>query len=144
MFFKPIGFFSQKKGFLSNDIEVTVLKEFENDLEELRNAKKIPNNIKTHKLSLTENAVIAAFSMETAIQAKKYEDVSFIANGLACDIFMAFEGFPQVFLDDRYGLEGPIAAYQIRDQNSINPIIRYKELFEKFHSMSLLSVVKNI
>lgn len=144
MFFKPIGFFTQKKGFLSNEIEVTVVKEFENELDALMNAGKIPSNIKTHKLTLEENAVLAAFSMEAAMHAQKYEDASFFANGLYCDIFMTFEGFPQVFLDDRHGLTGPIAAYLLREQNSVNPIVQYKELFDKFHSMSLMTAFKKL
>ncbi|XQP83961.1 MAG: hypothetical protein ACOJUL_13235 [Candidatus Pollutiaquabacter aromativorans] len=144
MFFKPVGFFTQKKGFLSTDIEVTVVKEFENDLDYLIKAGKVPSNIKTHKLTLEENAVLAAFSMEAANNAQKYEDASFIANGLYCDIFMTFEGFPQVFLDDRHGLNGPIAAYLLREQNSVNPIVQYKELFDKFHSMSLMTAFKRL
>jgi hypothetical protein len=77
MFFKPVGFFTQKKGFLSTDIEVTVVKEFENDLDYLIKAGKVPSNIKTHKLTLEENAVLAAFSMEAANNAQKYEDALF-------------------------------------------------------------------
>jgi hypothetical protein len=82
--------------------------------------------------------------MEAANNAQKYEDASFIANGLYCDIFMTFEGFPQVFLDDRYGLNGPIAAYLIKEQNSVKPIVRFKELFDKFYAMSLLTAFKRL
>jgi hypothetical protein len=144
MFFKPIGYFTQRKGFLSTDIEVTVLKEFENDLDFLIKNNKVPSNIKTNKLSLAENAVLASFSMEALIHAEKYEDASFFANGLYCDIFMTFDGFPQVFLDDRHGLEGPIAAYLLREQNSVNPVIHYKHLFDRFDSMSLLTAFKKL
>jgi hypothetical protein len=144
MFFKPIGYFTQKKGFLTTELEVTILKEFENDLDYLLNSGKISSNIKIHKLTLEENAVLAAFSMEAANNAQKYEDASFIANGLYCDIFMTFEGFPQVFLDDRYGLNGPIAAYLIKEQNSVKPIVRFKELFDKFYAMSLLTAFKRL
>jgi len=144
MFFKPIGFFTQRKGFLSTDIEVTVIKEFEIDLDFLIKNDKISSNIKIHKLSLEENAVLAAFSMEALIHAEKYEDASFFANGLYCDIFMTFDGFPQVFLDDRHGLEGPIAAYLLREQDSVNPIVQYQHLFNRFDSMSLMTAFKKI
>jgi len=144
MFFKPIGYFKQKKGIFSNDLEVTVVKEFENDLDFLIKNNQVPSNIKTHKLSLEENAVLASFSMEAAVRAQKYEDDSFFANGLYCDIYMTFDGYPQVFLDDRHGLNGPIAAYLLKEQNSVNPMIQYKELFDKFHSMSLMTAFKRI
>lgn len=144
MFFKVIGFFTLKKGFFSSDIEVTILNEFESDFDLLVKEGKIPANINTHKLSLKENAVLAAFSMEAAKHAQKYEDASFKANGLYCDIYMTFEGFPQVFLDDRYGLNGPIAAYLIREQNSVNPIVQYKELFDKYNEMSLMTAFKRL
>lgn len=144
MFFKPIGYFKQKKGIFSNDLEVTVVKEFENDFDFLIKNNQVPSNIKTQKLSLEENAVLASFSMEAAIRAQKYEDDSFFANGLYCDIFMTFDGYPQVFLDDRHGLNGPIAAYLLREQNSVNPMIQYKELFDKFHSMSLMTAFKRL
>lgn len=144
MFFKPIGFYTQKKGFFSTDIEVTVLKEFENDLDFLIKTGKNSSHIKIQKLTLRENAVLAAFSIEAIINAQKYRDASFIANGLNCDIFMTLEGFPQVFLDDRHGLSGPIGAYLLREQNSVNPIIQYKELFDKFDTMSLMTAFKRL
>lgn len=143
-FFKPIGFFQQTTSTFSNDLEVTVLKEFENDLTFLKNNNQVPSEITTHTLSLEENAVLASFSMEAALRAQKYEDDSFIANGLHCDIFMTFDGYPQVFLDDRHGLNGPIAAYLLREKNSVNPMIQYKESFDKFHSMSLMTAFKQL
>lgn len=144
MYFKPVGFFKEKKGILSNELEVTIVKEFEKDFDELNKMSHIPSNIKTHKLTLVENALLASFSMEADIEAKKYKDASFLANGLYCDIFMTFEGYPQFFLDDRYGLNGPIAAYLLREQNTVNPILQYKPMFDKFHSMSLFTMFKAI
>lgn len=143
-FFKPIGFFQKSKSNFSNDLEVTVLKEFENDLNFLKNDNRVPTNIQLNKLTLEENAVLASFSMEAAIRAEKYQDDSFIANGLHCEIFMTFDGYPQVFLDDRHGLNGPIAAYLLREKNSVNPMSQYKEFFDKFHSMSLMTAFKQL
>jgi hypothetical protein len=142
MYLKPIGFYTQTKGFLSNNIEITIVKEFENDFDFLIRNAKIPSSIKVQKFSLEENAVLAAFSMEALIHARKYEDSSFFENGLYCDIFMTLEGYPQVFLDDRHGLQGPIAAYLIREKNSINPVVKYKQLFDRFQSMSLMTAFK--
>lgn len=144
MFFKPIGFFSLKKGFFSNKLEVTILKEFEKDFNILLQDGKIPSSIKVNKLTLQENAVLAAFSMEAYKKAEKYEDSSFLANGLYCDIFMTFDGYPQVFLDDRHGIDGPIAAYLLREKNTINPIMEYQQIFDIFSDMSLLTALKGI
>jgi hypothetical protein len=143
-FFKPIGFFQQTNGFFSKDFEVTVLNEFESDLDFLKKNNLIPSKITIRKLSLEENAVLASFSMEAALRAQKYEDDSFIANGLHCDIFMSLDGYPQVFLDDRHRLNGPIAAYLLREKNSVNPMVQYKESFDKFYSMSLMTAFKKL
>jgi hypothetical protein len=144
MFFKPIGFFSLKKGFFTNTLEITILKEFEKDFNILLKDGKIPSSIKVNTLTLQENAVLAAFSMEAYLKAEKYEDSSFSANGLYCDMFMTFEGYPQVFLDDRHGIDGPIAAYLLREKNTINPIMEYQNTFNMFSDMSLLTALKRI
>ena len=57
---------------------------------------------------------------------------------------MCSDGFPQVFLDDRHGLRGPIAAYLIREENMVKPITTYKKLFDKFNSMGLLTAFKKL
>jgi hypothetical protein len=145
MFFKPIGYFTQKKGIFSSTLEVTVLKEFENDLESLISENKISDSVKIHKLSLLENAVLSVFSMETAIRALKYkDDFGFMANGLYLDIYMSTEGVPQVFLNDKYEINGPLAAYNLKTTNTINPMVTYKEMFDRFHKMSLLSAFKRL
>jgi hypothetical protein len=144
MFFKPIGFFKLKKNFFSEELDVTIVKEFEKDLDYLIENKKIPSGVITNKLNFVENAVLAAFSMEALLRAQKYEDVSFYANGLKADIFMSFDGYPQVFLDDSYNFPGPIAAYMIRETNSVNPIIDYQDIFNRFNRMSLMTAFKRI
>jgi hypothetical protein len=145
MFFKPIGYFTKKKGIFSSTIEMTILKEFELVLNSLISENKISTHFKIHTLSLIENAVVAAFSMETAIRALKYQDdFGFMANGLYLDIYMSSEGVPQVFLDDKYGIEGPISAYKIKTMNTINPMVAYKEIFDRLHNMSLLSAFKRL
>lgn len=138
MYYLPIGYFTQIKGIP----ELTVVKAFENDIDYLINNNKLSLPIKINKLSLKENALLAAFSIESATRAEKYEDASYTANGLFCDIYMCSDGFPQVFLDDRHGLSGPIAAYLIKEKNMVNPITDYKELFDKFNSMGLLTAFK--
>lgn len=55
---------------------------------------------------------------------------------------MTYEGFPQVFLDDKHGLNGPIAAYLLRENKTVNPIIQYKQLFDRFHAMNLMTAFK--
>ena len=140
MYYLPIGYFTQSIG----NHEFTVVKAFENDMDYLINNNKISMPIKINKLSLEENALLAAFSIESAARAEKYEDASYTANGLFCDIYMCSDGFPQVFLDDRHGLRGPIAAYLIREENMVKPITTYKKLFDKFNSMGLLTAFKKL
>jgi hypothetical protein len=143
---KPIGFFSQKKGFSSNGLEVTVLKEFEDDLNYLIELGKIDSNLKINKLSLEENALLAAFSVEALFQAEKYQDCSFNANGLDMDIYMTLDGeYPQSFLNDRYGLSGHIGAYFLRDENRrIDMNTSYKDLYWDLFKMSLMTAYKII
>lgn len=136
MYFKPIGFYSIEKGFLSRKVFLTVLKEFESELQ------STSKDVST--LSLIENAVIAAFSMEVVNIAQQYKDANLMANGLKCDIFMSFDNIPQFYLDDQYNVQGCIAMYPIKQQNSVNPTVQTKALFDKFQKMELLSVFKRI
>jgi hypothetical protein len=144
MFLKPIGFFSKKKGASSESIEVTVLKEFEDDLKELIRLGKITSQIKVNKLSLEENALLAAFSIDALMQAEKYQDCSFQANGLDMDIYMTYDNeYPQSFLDDKYGLKGHIGAYFLRDENRrIDMNTSYKSLYWDLFKMSLMTAYK--
>ncbi len=144
-FYKPIGYFSYKHYNLlatTPTLEVVVLKEFEDELDYWLNNNDIPYGIDIKKLSLKENAVLAAFSKEALLNAQKYEDTSFWANGLKCDIFMTFEGFPQVFLDDKYKVAGPIAAYLLYEEDSVRCIVEYDTLYQKFRDMNLLTAIR--
>lgn len=144
MFFKPIGYYKVTNGFFSDKLEVTVVNEFEQGLDYLNSNNLIPSNLTVHKMTFLENAILTAFSMEALIRAVKYEDSSFYANGLKADLFMSFDGYPQVFLDDRYNFPGPIAAYMLRERNAISPILEYEDIFDKFHQMSLMTAFKKI
>lgn len=161
-YFKPIGFYDR-------NLNIHILKEFEADYENLKGKNSISNNLTVNKLSLRENAVIAAFSIDVIITAlqvlnevkeKGFEpefrdgvmipanlryDRQLIANGLNSELIMTFEGYPQFNLDDGYGLSGAIGAYIPNEQGlSINPIVEYKELFDRFAQMKLLSVYNRI
>lgn len=142
VFFKPIGFYRQTKSLFSKSIEITIFKEFEEAFNYLQLNNKISFNPK--KMSLEENAVLAAFSMETLTHAVNQQDASFYANGLKIDIFMTFDGFPQVFVDDKYNIPGPIAAYMLEEEDSIRPSWEYKVLFDRFYKMSLLTAFKGL
>src|ERR1700761_7766073 len=65
-FFKPVGFYRKIKGFFSDSIEITVLREFEDAVAYLQDNYKMIS-FKSHKMSLRESAVLAAFSMETLV-----------------------------------------------------------------------------
>ncbi|BDS09572.1 hypothetical protein [Aureispira anguillae] len=139
--FKPIGFFHIGK---KQEVELTVLYEFEKELDFLIKTRMVSPQIEINKLSIIENAIIAAFSNVAVSHAQRYEDAVFKANGLSCEIWMANEGFPQFFLDDSYNINGPIAAYLIKQQGTINPIVGYESLFNEFHEKSLLSAFKRL
>ena len=162
-YFKPIGFFD-------SNINIYILHEFESDLKNILCRDELPNHIVIKPISLKENAVIAAFSMEVIIEVlltfKEISEKGFkpefrfgsmrppnirydkklTVNGYNSELIMTLEAFPQFFLDDEYGLQGPIGAYRksINGKLSINPIVEYKTLFDKFVSMSLLSAFKRI
>jgi hypothetical protein len=141
-YFKPVGYYTiSKKKLFSNVFEITLLGEYEEAYSILKEKDLIDLNIKTNTLTLMENAAIAAFSKEARIEAfKNKESFSFTANGLILDIYMSNEGYPEVFLDDKYGLKGAIAKYKLYDKPaSLKPIINYKEIFDKFHKMSLFT-----
>jgi hypothetical protein len=146
MIFKPIGFYTQKKGFLTTEIEITIIKEFEEELEYLIDAGIISFDIKVNKLSLVDNALIAAFSMEAYLNAEKHKDCSFLANGLDMDIYMTFDNeYPQSFLNDKYGLAGHIGAYFVKIQKPrIDMNVIYENAFQKLYNMSLLTAYKKL
>lgn len=161
-FFKPIGFFT-------SDLSITLLNEFEKDYINLIGRNEISIDSEIRRLSLEANAVIAAFSMEVIVSVMQiYREISekgfepefkngmmipanlrydktLVANGYDTELIMTFDGHPQFFLDDEYGLDGPIGAYfQNNGSLGINPIAEYKPLFDKLHSMSLLAAYKHI
>jgi hypothetical protein len=137
-YFKPIGFYDK-------NLNIYILREFENDFESLVEKGEVSNIFSAKKLSLEQNAVIGAFSMETLIQAQQLKDSSFLSNGLNFDIFITLDGDPQVFLDDKYNISDPIAIYFLKTQNkSINPTVVFKELFDENNRKQLLSAFKTI
>jgi hypothetical protein len=94
--------------------------------------------------TLLENAVIAAFSMETYRRATLKRDFKYQTNDLNLDIFMNFDNEPQVWLDDKYGINHPIAIYFPDEQETINSVIQTKEAFEKLSSLDILQIFKRI
>lgn len=137
-YFKPIGFYDQNNN-------VFILKEFETDVKNLIENKEISTDKNILKLSIEQNAVIGAFSIEAYIKAKKSMDDSFTSNGLDFDIFMSFNGDPQVFLEDKYNVSGAIAIYFLKgERKTINPTVQYKQLFDDFSQRKLLTAFKTI
>ena len=129
MFFKPIGIYSIEKGLFSSSLNVIVLKEFEKEYDLLIRIGQLEVKCDVKKLSTRENAVIAAFSMDTIVEARAMSDTNFSANGLDLEIFISNQGYPQSFLEDSYGIRGPIGAYFMSGPTSINPMLEYKALF---------------
>jgi hypothetical protein len=141
-YFKPIGVYSIDSGFFSDKVSITIVYEFEKPFSSLAGDEISKINYEVNKFTLEENIVIAAFSMEAFVEAKEMVDKNLIINGLRMEIIMAFDGYPQIFLDDMYNIKGPIAAYFVEGPTSLNPIVKYKSLFDKLDSKKLLSVYK--
>lgn len=171
MYFKPIGFYEFEKGgfFSSGKLSLTILNEFVDDYKNLKNSNQISDNgINVVFMTLKESCLIAAFSRETieTIKAMYREkeigvskevaaiigpfphlhamqfDKHIFSNGLKIDLLFSFDGFPQCFLDDEYKIEGAFGAY-FKNVNgfSLNPIVEYKSIYDKFHKMALLSAL---
>jgi len=167
-FFKPFGFYTKD---YSKVVNINIINEFRKDYDSLVSRNEIQTDLKTKILSLEENAVIAAFSKETFFFAdivfeefleKGFEpefisgrmvpwnlryDKRFSSNGFKSELLMSFDGYPQFFLDDMYGFVGQaIGAYLKKDlkRNEIDicPTVPFKELFDKFYQMGLLTAYK--
>lgn len=137
-FFKPIGYYTE-------NLDIFLLNEFEIDYITLKASNQLVNYQLKKSLSFEENAVVAAFSIDVFQEALRYQDCSLFSNGLKVDIFISLEGHPQVFLDDRYKKQGAIGGYFLRgEKKSVNPTWDYKEIFDRFVVMKLLSAFKRI
>ena len=145
-FFKTIGFYTVDNGYVSIEIEITILKEFENDLDYLIKEGKVPSNIKIKRLSTIENAVLAGYSMEAVLNATRNIDCSTRANGLDVDIYMTGDDeYSQLFLNDKYNIRGHIVAYFFKQKNQgIATNLKYEEMSNKFQKMSLFSAFKKL
>ncbi len=169
IYFKPIGFYEFVKGglFSSGKLNVTILLEFVEDFNKLKKENEIDDsNIMVNFLSIKENGIIAAFSRETVENVKiMYQqkakgvskevadiigpfphlhamqfDKALISNGLNIELLFSMDGFPQCFLDDKYGIEGGFAAYfKTSNGFNLNPTVEHKYNYDRFYRMGLLS-----
>ena len=141
---QPIGYFTLHKGFFKTLVEITIIKQFESDYQYLIENKIINSTYKLNKLSLAENILIGAVSLEAAINAEKLEDCSFSSNCFEYDLYMTSDNeYPQCFLDDKYGVNGPIIGYLFREENRpINPMIEYKDIFHSLDKRGLLTAFR--
>lgn len=165
----PFGFYFKPIGFFKNNLESYILYEFEESFEYLKTNNYLNNNIHINKLSIRDNAVIATFSIDTILEVfktfeeikiKGYEpefrdgimippnlkyDKKIVLNGLKSELIMAFQGYPQFYLDDEYKVPGAIGAYQMIDNKlRVNPIIDFSSDYNKLYEASLLSAYKNL
>lgn len=171
IYLKPIGYYEfEKGGFLSSGkLTVTILNEFSEDYHSLNQIN--PNNVDVKFMNIKESGIIAAFSRETFemvkemyrlksnglpqspidrlspfpdLQAMQF-DKSLNSNGLNIDLLFSFDGYPQCFLDDEYGIQGAFGVYYKKENGySLNPTVEHKFNFDKFHQMGLLSVFNGI
>ena len=146
-FYKTIGFFRNEKIFLLN--------EFYNDYNKLINNSEI--NIKVEFLDIESSALIGAFSLITVgysldmIDKFKFDgkpfdrlenyDLFSNINGLKCELLLCDLGYPQLFLDDIYGIEGNIAAYIPTEKGfEITWPENFKNLIDELKELELLTV----
>lgn len=166
----PLGTYFIPVAVYDKELNVTLIQEFEHDFKSIEHTDHLPVGAKYTKLTQIENAVIAAFSMATfervfnitndfAINGfeprwiregqmpdnNRY-DKKFKENDFVCDLFMSMKGYPQFYLDDRYRISGPLAGYPPNSKGSFhaNPIVNYKETFDKLVDLKLLSGYKKL
>jgi hypothetical protein len=141
---QPIGYYTFQKGIFKTTVEITITKEFESSYDFLYQNNLVNRSYKVNKLSLMENILIGAVSIEATIKAELLADCSFCSNGFDYDLFMSSDNeYPQCYLDDKYNVQGPIIAYLFRKQNRpINPMIKYQESFNSLFNRSLLTAYK--
>lgn len=142
-YLQPVGVFTKDSKSGGQDLQVAVLQEFEEHVKTLAARKQIPSGVKVCSLSLEANGMIAACSCEARQHSKKLKDASFVSNGLACDMFTTTDGNLQVFLDDKYSVEGALAVYKMQE-NAIYPGYKHEDLFQRMYRMSLLTAYKCI
>lgn len=142
MYFKPVGVYKISPD--SNKVTITILKEFEEDYHLLKRNNAINGEHEVKMFTLKENAVITAFSMDVYVEAKAKKDDAFFRNGFDIEIIMTVEpdSYPQIFMHDKYNLNGPIGAYFAQGPYSLNPTFEYKRIFDDFKIKGLLSALK--
>ncbi|MGB5983340.1 MAG: hypothetical protein WBG46_14455 [Nonlabens sp.] len=167
MYFKPIGYYEFEKGGLlsSGNLTVTVLNEFKDDYNSVGEIN--PTNTEVKFMNIRQSGIIAAFSKETFNAAQEmyaekenssYQSYTTLlsnyrpnndaqydkriqSNGLIVELFFCEKGYPQSFLDDKYGLDGPIGAYHRENgQFSVSPMVKHLDIYEEFMEMGLLTV----
>ncbi len=141
-YFKPIGIYKISPD--SSKVTITILKEFEEDYQLLKRNNAIRGEHEVKMLTLKENAVIVAFSMDAVVEARAMKDDAFFLNGFDIEIIMTSgpNSYPQIFMHDKYNLSGPIGAYFAQGPHTLNPTMEYKRIFDDFEAKSLLSAFK--
>jgi hypothetical protein len=136
-FYKPIGFYDKSQ-------QLTLVKEFENEVSTLMSAGLIPLQ-NFNRMPLLDNALIGALSKECVLQAKQFKDSSIEANGLKIDLLMTHDNeYIQSYLDDSYGVQNALCAYQrvIGDDDDVklNPTFEHKARYDSLYKKRLLTV----
>lgn len=156
-----IGVYSLSKGLFSTTISLQIPYKFWAEYESMKKASQIKHTFSVTPFSTIENAIIAALSIESFIAASESYiaqkkileggrlaffrtsmDINFTSNGFICDMVMSNEGYPQFFLDDKYGVTGPIAVYLLKKGGDIefSVLPQYKELVQKLKTQNLLTI----
>ena len=141
-FYKPIGFYNRH-------LELTILNEYYINVEELKNIGLIRRDMQYKSFSLIYNAIIAAFSMETCLNAKNFVDCSIISNGLEIDLLLTYDReCVQSFLNNKYHVDGILGAYmkvnEDEDDLSLNSSIEHKKTYDLLYRKQLLTAYNRL
>lgn len=165
----PLGIYYKPIGYFNRNMQSYLINEFENTFTYLSINELLEIDILPMALSLRENAVIAAFSIDTLLEVlKTFQEISVkgykaefidgimippnlrydkktIINGLKSELIMTYEGYPQFFVDDNYNINGAIGAYRLMNGKiKIDPIVDFSADHDKLYARSLLSAFKSL
>jgi hypothetical protein len=137
-FYKPIGFYNKY-------LELTLVNDAYNQVEKLKDIGLMTGVSQAKRLSLTDNGMIGALSMETALNAKKMKDFKIVSNDMDIELWMTHDNeYIQSYLDDKYGNPNVLCAYKKikgdEDDLDLCPAIEYKTQYDNLYHKRLLTV----
>lgn len=138
-YFQPIGFYTFENQTLES---ITYLNEILEPLEILVDNCLIDDTIIIRELSLSNNAIIGAFSIQGYFQGIKGIDTKFRANELDFEIFISESDQPIAWLDDKYDFLQGICIYPNMEGGPVDVVTMLKEEFDQLEPYELFNLSK--